>query len=360
MSKYKLVDIFESFKDELSPEEKERFDRLSKDDKDKLEKIKMMMYKLKKVDENMVADEDVAKEIKRLEDENPKGFAKEISRLKVRQAAIDMMKKAKSKGEVSENEEAVDLAIETSQEKAGIAEVSSSEGSRIEGLLNIPMKAKFLEAFEELYLDLVEEDPFYAEDVVDHLGIEMLKHLDGIQAQGDKLAGIAEEDEVKSNDEMSDDERENFYLNLDSVEEGYEDTKGKALYPILKAGANATGDEIEMYVKSLAKDIELNGKEQYKDFTSDDYVEDFKNYIADKGLEEMGDATVASAANGLENIIDSLKKLSKAAGPVAKKAYAALQVLGAGAGAAIRNEEEDLEENDRLKEHFSRFLKDYQ
>ena len=149
-------------------------------------------------------------------------------------------------------------------------------------------------------------------------------------------------------------------LYLDLVEEGYEDTKGKALYPILKAGANATGDEIEMYVKSLAKDIELNGKEQYKDFTSDDYVEDFKNYIADKGLEEMGDATAASAAKGLENIIDSLKKLSKAAGPVAKKAYAALQVLGAGAGAAIRNEEEDLEENDRLKEHFSRFLKDYQ
>jgi hypothetical protein len=187
---------------------------------------------------------------------------------------------------MEENTEAIDLAIERSQEKAGIEEVSSSEGSRIEGLLNIPMKAKFLDAFEELYFDLVEEDPFAAEDVVDHLGIEMLKHLDDIQAQGDKLAGIAEEDEVKSNDEMSDDERENFYLNLDSVEEGYEDTKGKALYPILKAGANATGDEIEMYIKSLAKDIELNGKEQYKDFTSDDYVEDFKNYIADKGLQE--------------------------------------------------------------------------
>ena len=71
-----------------------------------------------------------------------------------------------------------------------------------------------------------------------------------------------------------------------SLNEGYEDTKGKALYPVLKAGANATGDEVEMYVKSLAKDIELNGKEQYKEFTSDDYVEDFKNYIADKSLNE--------------------------------------------------------------------------
>ena len=51
----------------------------------------------KSVKENMVADKDIAKEIKKLEDENPKGFAKEISKLKVRQAAIDLMKKTKQK-----------------------------------------------------------------------------------------------------------------------------------------------------------------------------------------------------------------------------------------------------------------------
>ena len=101
---------------------------------------------------------------------------------------------------MEENTEAVDLAIETSQEKAGIKEneeveeVSSREGSRIEGLLSIPLKAKFLEAFQDLYFDLVEEDPFMAEDVVDHLSIEMLKHLDDIQAQGDRLAGIEQEE----------------------------------------------------------------------------------------------------------------------------------------------------------------------
>ena len=105
----------------------------------------------------------------------------------------------------------------------------------------------------DVWQDLIEEDPFYAEDVINHLNNEMHKEIDGYQAMGDRLAGL---------------------------EEGYEDTKGKALYPILKAGANATGDEVEMYVKSLAKDIELNGKEQYSDFTSDDFVEDFKNYIA--------------------------------------------------------------------------------
>ena len=178
---------------------------------------------------------------------------------------------------MEENTEAVDLAIEASQEKAGIKEartyasVDREVAERIEGFLNIPMKAKFLNAFEDLIYDLLDDEPFYVDDVIAHLSNEMGKRIDGNQIAGDRLAGI---DEAAAIDEE------------DSVEEGYIETKGKALYPILKAGANATGDEVEMYVKSLAKDIELNGKEQYKDFTSEDFVEDFKEYIADKSLQE--------------------------------------------------------------------------
>ena len=36
------------------------------------------------------------------------------------------------------------------------------------------------------------------------------------------------------------------------------------------------------YVKSLVNDIRINGVEQYKDFTEDDILEDFENYVADK------------------------------------------------------------------------------
>ena len=82
------------------------------------------------------------------------------------------------------------------EEGEEVEEVTSREGSRIEGLLDRGLKSKFLEAFQDLYFDLVEEDPFMAEDVVDHLGIEMLKHLDNIQADGDKKAmNMREEDE---------------------------------------------------------------------------------------------------------------------------------------------------------------------
>jgi hypothetical protein len=78
--------------------------------------------------------------------------------------------------------------------KKEVEEVTSREGSRIEGLLSIPLKSKFLSAFDELYFDLVEEDPFHAEDVIEHLSIEMMKHLYDIQAQGDRLAGLEEDD----------------------------------------------------------------------------------------------------------------------------------------------------------------------
>jgi len=79
--------------------------------------LKREVKEEKLITENMVADEDIEKEIKTLEDENPKGFAKEISRLKTRQALIDLMKKAKAKDEVSEIEESA-LAV-----AAGVASV---------------------------------------------------------------------------------------------------------------------------------------------------------------------------------------------------------------------------------------------
>ena len=176
---------------------------------------------------------------------------------------------------------------------------------RIEGMLSIPLKRKFLDAFMDLWQDLIEEDPFYAEDVINHLNNEMHREIDGFQAQGDRLAGLGENLDDLNDDEYDDGPNGKFVkeINIDKVaspdakahdygaeikgisdeddteeayahqtvlpleEDDYTDRKGRALYPILKAGANATGDEVEMYVQSLSKDIELNGKEQYREFT---------------------------------------------------------------------------------------------
>lgn len=106
--------------------------------------------------------------------------------------------------------------------------------SRIEGLLDQPLKKKFLEAGMALIQDVTDEDPFHIDDIVSHLANELNAYYDGFGKEGDRLAGL-EEEEVeeadkprpgyhadgtpKSNDEMDDDEREEFYSDLDSVDE---------------------------------------------------------------------------------------------------------------------------------------------
>ena len=163
-----------------------------------------------------------------------------------------------------------------------VKEVTSREGSRIEGLLDRNMKAQFLDAFEDLYFNLVEEDPFHAEDVVDHLGIEMLKHLDAIQAQGDRLAGIGNPSVEFTPGERIGEE--------DSIEEAkyapeVED-RIKMIKKVLSKTNKFDNKEIEAYVKSVLGEFEKGHFEAYDDYKADDWVEDMNNYIADKALQE--------------------------------------------------------------------------
>ena len=151
-----------------------------------------------------------------------------------------------------------------------VEEVTSSESSRMEGLVDQRLKAKFLDIFADLYFDLTDEDPFQAEDVVDYLGIEMLKHLDNIQAQGDRLAGLDQQEFTAIDEE-------------DSIEEALPKFKGvppmKDIVKALKNDAKATDSEIKQFMASVKK-----AGDEFDDV--DDYVEDFKNYVADKSLQE--------------------------------------------------------------------------
>lgn len=232
MSKYNLVDIFEGFKDSLSQEEKESFDRLSSDEQDKLEKIKKMM---------------------------------DVEKSGIKEA------------------DAVDLAIEASQKKAGIKEeeeveeVTSSEGSRIEGLLDRELKRKFIFAFEDLYTNLIEEDIFDPSDVIEHLGIELEKHIDSLQDAGDRLAGM-EEGYGNEDGDLDDSPTEEETEKMRFKEAEYKVSMKDVVLALIK-DAKGTNPEIDLYVKSLKQ-----SGDEFDDV--DDYVEDFKNYIADKSLQE--------------------------------------------------------------------------
>ena len=231
---------------------------------------------------------------------------------------------------MEENTEAVDLAIEASQEKAGIKEnedmydvvdkasgemidddlpkrmalalaakkkgwatkksnkkkmnevrIEKEVASRIEGLLNIQLKKQFLDVFEDLWLDLIEEDPFYAEDVIAHLSNEMSKQISNRQAQGDRLAGMEESDSYV--DEIGEGAMQPGEADLEAGVKGnmdaYTEGKGVDFIRALKVDANGTKLEIKSYLESLKRSGD-------KFDSVDDYVEDFKNYVADKALEE--------------------------------------------------------------------------
>ena len=186
--------------------------------------------------------------------------------------------------------DAVDLAIEASQEKAGIKEnkakmnevrIDREVAERIEGFLNIPMKAKFLDAWEDLFYDLVDDEPFYVDDVIAHLSNEMFKRINGNQVAGDRLAGMEESDNYV--DEIGEGAMQPGEADLEAGVKGnmdaFNEDKGVDFIRALKVDANGTSLEIKSYLESLKRSGD-------KFDSVDDYVEDFKNYIADKALQE--------------------------------------------------------------------------
>ncbi len=197
MSKYSLEEIHKSnVREALSAEERDRFDQLSDNDQLKLEKIFAMMRA-----EKDAIEKDARKAKGMMEDfdsvvDKIKDSGKSEEDAKKIAGAINAKYVGNYREGIEENGEVDDyteeIAEENSEDKLPMDEVRVDRevAERIEGMLSIPLKRKFLDAFMDLWQDLIEEDPFYAEDVINHLNNEMHREIDGYQAMGDKLAGI--------------------------------------------------------------------------------------------------------------------------------------------------------------------------
>ena len=288
MSKYNLIDIFEGMTDKEFSDSQEK-DRLeAHPEKDMIKKIKNLMSKEKKeVKEGDAVD--LAIEVSQ-----KKAGIKEDQYDDITDADDDIP--ADKKKEAALAYRKVDKGASYEKATSHIKEVRIDDevAERIEGLTNRELKSKFLLAFEDLYSDLIEEDPFHAEDVINHLNNEMHKHLSSFQNTGDKFAGIEETDDFY--DELEEGAMQPGEADLESGQTGNmdaytEEIKGgkvsmkDAVLAIIK-DTSATNPEIQMYVDSLTNDIKLNGKEAYADYEIDDYIEDFKEFIGNKSLQE--------------------------------------------------------------------------
>lgn len=174
------------------------------------------------------------------------------------------------------------------KEKEGVKENHQSLdpeiASRIEGLLNQPLKKKFLEVGMELIQDVIDEDPFQINDVVSHLANELNAYYDGFEKTGAKLADIPgfenTMDDLDAATKIREDEVEEV------SEEKEEMDEAMMPRPSLFKGTEA---EVKAYYDSLKREYDRDKEEfksQYMDFSDEDWKEDFENYVADKALQE--------------------------------------------------------------------------
>lgn len=113
---------------------------------------------------------------------------------------------------------------------------------------------------------------------------------------GEGLFDMARDFDEMNSDDMNEDynTKWNKFLNEESFDQAFdridkEEDVYPGKYPVEKIMSQALfrlQDEpkemLDAYKASLANDIRLNGKEQYEDYSVEDFVEDYENYIADK------------------------------------------------------------------------------
>ena len=84
-----------------------------------------------------------------------------------------------------------------------------------------------------------------------------------------------------------------FGPSLDEVNEDYttkwekflsegEDNVAKVMSQAFFKLQDEPKEMLDAYKKSLTNDIRLNGQEQYADYSVEDFIEDYENYIGDK------------------------------------------------------------------------------
>ena len=163
---------------------------------------------------------------------------------------------------------------------------------------------------------------------------------------GEEEIEAGEEEMEAGEDDL---ELEEILAEIASLEEG-DDEMEEGIGSAIKGAAQKVGDKIKATVGPGGKMDQFIDKGAKIAAKIAEPGSATKAIFREEELDEYGSSTMKepsdSAAAGLDNIIKGLKNLIAKGGPIAAKAKAALEDLGAAAGAAMRSEgdEKELEE----------------
>jgi hypothetical protein len=180
-----------------------------------------------------------------------------------------------------EEGEAVDLAIEASQKKAGIEEKEEKKLPMDETKEPVKEEEGFVEVHKDeikMHLDQYRSGNIDGDDLAQAIE-EIVFGRNSMEESSDKYVDEIGEGAMQPGEA---DLEAGVKGNMDALNE----VSMKDVVLAIVKDTNATNPEVQMYIDSLTKDIKLNGKESYSDYEIDDYIEDFKNYISDKALQE--------------------------------------------------------------------------
>lgn len=191
-----------------------------------------------------------------------------------------------------------------------VKEMTGEAYGRIDGLINRRLLDQLFNTFDEIYTDLVQADEMFPiSDLVDYVCQEIQEFsTQGMSAEIDLDESTGPSDKSEPEDDVdnvdtlaSPDAKAKDYdsevgasSNQNDLE-GKEDAQVAPMFEkedqhgnLFQALANFGSEvEIKQYLDSVSKDmLRTPGQNDYKGWTEDDYVEDFKNYIADKSLQE--------------------------------------------------------------------------
>ena len=188
------------------------------------------------------------------------------------------------------------------KKKMNEVRIDRDVANKIEGMLSRPLKAQFLDAFDDIWEDLTEDDMFYPEDVINHLNNEMHKRLSlyrtpdpkpeeipmfkGTRDALDDIS-IRETDAVNFNMKADTDYDEGLedIEEIDSTLDPYEDRDEiiKQVMSLLIKEKGASREELKGFIETHIEDI-LNARDD------DAVVDEFTQYLSvnegDKALKE--------------------------------------------------------------------------